>query len=1041
MAEIPSNPMPFEVLEDETAPPRVGVEVVAYSYDDPFTVLDVVPRRTAPSFLDEIGGPGGGSFQIFRSDDKLVETPTLLDYRNVFKCVLDGQVVGAFINTAKNSDYINPNERSGEFWSLAGEGLRGWFHDAVVEPYGGVRTDSYSSRVFSFASEQGSWYKPADWLTPKIIQKHNLDPNPGPFGTAPAEWPDAPDANWIWGTTDTAPAPEGINYFRYEFDITGLSAPASYSMFASGKDVFDVYIDGQLAIEAREDASYAKTWRADVELTNGHHIIAARVQSKGTGAAAFIGAFFKAGDATAGTAATLLNVTDAATWKVNPYPDPAPGWTPGEIMLTLLAEAEGRGVRFPTWLSPTFTAEADSEGAAWSRSLDWSFELGTEYFDVIEKLEELVCDVWVNPANYELNMYAERGTHRDTQSEIVQPVSFEVARNVVRASSEGTSEIKNSLLLNTSDGWMQIADSTSGSIAKYGRIEGYVSTGASASVSGDVAQRVFKSKAQPLIAATYDIIDVDDARPFVDTFVGDWVRAPREDDEFTLTTRRIMSISVGEDSETGTPTFAVEFDTIAQDMARRFDRWLKTTSDGTLGGTLSNVSGGGGGGGGATPNGQVTSGPQGAMGPRGLPGFYYKGVWSSTDVYDVSDSVSLDGKFWVAKATTSGKPGVSADWDELIVAPTTTPSIGCSLFLTGNFNIPAASTVIPWTGENYKANITHAANGATVTITDPGLYLISAEILVSTSTAGQDRQFQLQLNGNTIANVRAKPTSASGTVLVAEFPAFSFPLVVGDVLQITSTGTTTHSLTPGNGTWFSVAKVTGARGEQGIDGPGIKPKTTWASGTSYAKLDLVSNNGSSYVCTVGHVASNATEPAVGANWASYWVLSAAKGDLGPTGPGLIIKGVLPDTSSLPATGSPGDGYVVNGYLWIWSTVSSSWEDTGRFTAASRQTISLSAVTGEGTITAASDFRIIWLQASGACRVRFYRTAADRSADQTRPSTAPPQIGGVVLGEFRWEGPAKYWTTGYVISLEPGDTTVYYRIDDGTVDLNICWLSE
>src|SRR6187431_1956614 len=115
MAEIPSNPVAFEVIEDTDVPPRVGLELVAYSYEDPFTPLDVVPRRTALKALDEVEGPGGGSFEVFRNDPKLIETPNLLDYRNVFKTLLDGEVVGAFVNLQKRSDFVSREERSGEF--------------------------------------------------------------------------------------------------------------------------------------------------------------------------------------------------------------------------------------------------------------------------------------------------------------------------------------------------------------------------------------------------------------------------------------------------------------------------------------------------------------------------------------------------------------------------------------------------------------------------------------------------------------------------------------------------------------------------------------------------------------------------------------------------------------------------------------------------------------------------------------------------------------------------------------------------------------
>lgn len=652
-----SNPVPFEILGDGTNTQRIGLEMAVFAFDNPSLALDVVPRRFDLKTLDELQGPGGGSFKIMRDDAKLIETPNLLDFRNVCKIYLDRKVVGGFLIQARKTDFVNRDEKAGEFWEVSGGGLREWLHDAIVESFGGVKNDSQSSRVFSFASEQGDWYIPADWGVPIIIQQYNLNPNPGPFGTAPAEWPDAPSANWIWGVNNDAglnPAPEGINYFRYEFTVETTIGTKNYSVFAAAKDDFDIYLDGQIIIESRELNGYAKTWRADFEMSPGNHILAARVRANGDGQAGLIASLFRAGDAATGTPAALLAVTDT-TWVVNSYPDPVPGWTPGEIMLTLLAEAGARGVSFPGWLTPTFTSTVDSDGVAWSRSLDWTFDLGSEYYNVVEKLEELVCDVWIDPETLELNMYATRGVHRDVQSPAVQPVKFEIGRNVIRAQEEGTSDIKNALLMSTNDGWQVISDGLSGSIAKYGRIEGFVSTGASSAVSGDLAQSVFTTRAQPEITSTYDIIDVDDARPYTDFFVGDWVLAPSADDENVLVSRHVMSIAIEEDDKNANVKFAIEFDTIFQDLVSRYERWLKTTSDGTLGGTLANVSSGGGGGGGSPTSQNTQTGPMGLQGVAGPPGMDWRGAWDSLTTYSFPDAVSYNGSTWLAVADNIGQ--------------------------------------------------------------------------------------------------------------------------------------------------------------------------------------------------------------------------------------------------------------------------------------------------------------------------------------------------------------------------------------------------
>jgi hypothetical protein len=80
---------------------------------------------------------------------------------------------------------------------------------------------------------------------------------------------------------------------------------------------------------------------------------------------------------------------------------------------------------------------------------------------------------------------------------------------------------------------------------------------------------------------------------------------------------------------------------------------------------------------------------------------------------------------------------------------------------------------------------------------------------------------------------------------------------------------------------------------------------------AYHYLDLVSNGGSIYVCTVDHAPGASTEPGVGASWTTVWNLFAAKGaqgdkgDDGDTGP-QGNTGSTGDTGPQGNTGSTGD---------------------------------------------------------------------------------------------------------------------------------------
>lgn len=58
----------------------------------------------------------------------------------------------------------------------------------------------------------------------------------------------------------------------------------------------------------------------------------------------------------------------------------------------------------------------------------------------------------------------------------------------------------------------------------------------------------------------------------------------------------------------------------------------------------------------------------------------------------------------------------------------------------------------------------------------------------------------------------------------------------------------------------------------------------------------------------------------------YWTVTA-KGSKGADGTSITIKGTLSDTSKLPATGTEGDAYIINGDLYVWN--GSKWENAGQ----------------------------------------------------------------------------------------------------------------
>ena len=56
------------------------------------------------------------------------------------------------------------------------------------------------------------------------------------------------------------------------------------------------------------------------------------------------------------------------------------------------------------------------------------------------------------------------------------------------------------------------------------------------------------------------------------------------------------------------------------------------------------------------------------------------------------------------------------------------------------------------------------------------------------------------------------------------------------------------------------------------------------------------------------------------------ITKSIKGEKGEDGTGVNVIGQLDDVSQLPSTGSPGDAYIINGLLYVWSDITNGWSD-------------------------------------------------------------------------------------------------------------------
>jgi len=302
-------------------------------------------------------------------------------------------------------------------------------------------------------------------------------------------------------------------------------------------------------------------------------------------------------------AQTELNIATAQTgitWKCQNYPSSDPGWSPGEILMNLLEESAARGVMMAGLLTPTFTTTEDSYGQPWLEAIDWEFKIGESLLSVAAKMEELVCDIWIDPADYSLHMVNSRGVDRsdyvydvDDITVLESPIIFTRGKNLKNATIKTNGKIKNTLAIKTAAGWQAGMPDDPTSVAEYGVIEGVLDTGSSGSVSGLLAARIFAVQAQEEEGAQYEVwIPPEGKKPGSHYGVGDLVLAPDKNNLSTV--RRIVSISSVE-AENGQAAYTIEFDIVFASSDSRFGMMLRKLGQG-------GVTGGSANGGGSTPS-------------------------------------------------------------------------------------------------------------------------------------------------------------------------------------------------------------------------------------------------------------------------------------------------------------------------------------------------------------------------------------------------------------------------------------------------------
>lgn len=274
------------------------------------------------------------------------------------------------------------------------------------------------------------------------------------------------------------------------------------------------------------------------------------------------------------------------------------GLTTGEAFRILKTEADARGSIVAN-LTLDFTDTLDSNNQPYNFTLAESAKAGRDdLLHLLERFAELGVENRVTP-DLQLRLYANGfGVDKTVQTENTAPVVFRAAHNIKELELDEDLIIKNTLLVETPAGFFERAEVASQST--HGRREGYLSIGNT--TDGDYIDRAtnsaFAKLADIRTAITIEVLDIDGHRPYVDGDVGDWILAPNRDGD--LERFRIRGLTVSEDNS-GNPLFVPTLNEEDAELEDRLQRWLRTMSPGTLGGTTNEIS---------TPNTQTVAGSE-----------------------------------------------------------------------------------------------------------------------------------------------------------------------------------------------------------------------------------------------------------------------------------------------------------------------------------------------------------------------------------------------------------------------------------------------
>ena len=554
--------------------------------------ISSLETQSGVNFQDALNDTGSGSLTLQLDDPDVA----LLVPGTEVRCYMWGDVVFTWeILQKPRIRRYDPGEEAQHTLQVAGRGRSILLDKATIYPPKGLSNAiNAQHRIYSFASvdfpNAGTWG--TAW---QGTQANVVDPERASFieytseleggeevvetviVPAPIGWP-VPEAFWIWGQADTYPT--GRNYFRQTFTLTSEQTVA---FFVTADNLYTLYLDGTPILGETEFVSCWQEYkRQDMTLPAGTYTVAAIAYNapwppEYSNPAGFIFACCVV-DRDNEIVSNIL-VSDAS-WYALPYPDPDPGWTPGQILLDAIGEAQARGSL--AGFTVDFTESNDSLGNPWPFLPGFSIPIGNSVLDVLNGLVDQGWVDWrVKPGGKLLQMFNQ--TAIATESGITYQATGNVDTQTIRG-QDFIPQIEpiNRYLVKWSNGYFMIEDTVSQ--AAYGEFEGFMTVD-SVSFDDAVSQAtvVLNENAEPRYAIVADIAPLAEAdSPYAAYGVGEKVRVSSPED--VLTYYQVHAITV-QQTELGRAEMTLELNARINQQQREDFELLQGIGRGLVGDT------------------------------------------------------------------------------------------------------------------------------------------------------------------------------------------------------------------------------------------------------------------------------------------------------------------------------------------------------------------------------------------------------------------------------------------------------------------------